>query len=110
MAGKYVVRKTTNGQFHFNLTAGNGEVLLTSETYLTKAGAFNGIQSVRVNSPLDVRYDRRVSTAGKPYFNLKAANGEIIGNSEQYSSISARDAGIASAKVNGPSATVEDLT
>jgi uncharacterized protein YegP (UPF0339 family) len=50
MAGKFVLKKTSNGQFRFNLKAGNGEIIATSETYTTKAAAENGIESVRKNA------------------------------------------------------------
>lgn len=65
---------------------------------------------MKTNSPLDERYDRRTSSAGDPYFVLKAANGEIIGKSEMYSSDSARENGIDSIKANGPAARVDDET
>lgn len=110
MAGKYVLKTASNGQFYFNLKAGNGETILTSEMYGAKASALTGIESVKTNSPLDARYDRLTSSSGKAYFNLKAANGQVIGCSEQYSSESARDAGIESVKSNGPPATTDDQT
>jgi uncharacterized protein YegP (UPF0339 family) len=110
MPGKYVLSKATNGQFFFNLHAANGERILTSELYTTKSAALNGIESVRANSPIDSRYERFNDKAGKPRFNLKAANSQVIGVSEGYSTPQARDQGIASCKVNGPSATTEDRT
>ncbi len=110
MAARYTLKKTTNGEYMFNLRAGNGEVILTSERYQAKAGAENGIASVKTNSPLDSRYDRRTSSAGDPYFVLKAGNGEIIGKSEMYSSTAAMENGIASVKKNGPTARVDDET
>ncbi len=108
MAGKYVLKRTTNGEFMFNLQAGNHQTILTSERYTSKSGAQTGIESVRRNSPDDDRYDRRESKAGDPYFVLKAANGEIIGKSEMYSSDSARENGIESVKANGPTSAVDD--
>ena len=50
MAAKFVVKKTSSGQFRFNLKAGNGEVIATSETYTTKAAALKGIESVKANA------------------------------------------------------------
>jgi uncharacterized protein YegP (UPF0339 family) len=50
MAGKFVLKKRSDGQFMFNLKAGNGEVIATSEAYKTKEGALNGIQSVKDNA------------------------------------------------------------
>lgn len=110
MAAKYELKKTSNGEYLFNLKAGNGEIVLTSERYVSKSGAQGGIEAVRVNSPIDSRYDRRTSSAEQPYFVLKAGNGEIIGRSEMYSSTAARENGIQSVKSNGPTAPVTDLT
>lgn len=107
--GKFVIKKSNNDQFYFNLKAGNGEIILTSENYVAKSSAQNGIESVRKNAPIDNHYERKTSP-GKYYFVLKAGNGEIIGKSEMYNSSSAMETGIASAKSNAPTATVEDLT
>lgn len=108
MPGKYVILRSTNNQFYFNLHATNGERILTSELYQTKAGAHNGIAAVRVNSPHDSRYDRYNPRAGQFYFVLKAANGEVLGRSEMYTTSAAMETGIASVKANAPTATVED--
>ncbi|MBM68698.1 MAG: hypothetical protein CME43_04400 [Haliea sp.] len=110
MAGKYDLKKSPSGKFMFNLKAGNGQIILTSELYEAKSGAENGIESVRKNSPSDSNYDRRTSKKGEPYFVLKAGNGQIIGNSEMYSSTAAMENGIQSVKTNGPTAPVEDNT
>ena len=110
MAGKFELEKSTNGQFHFRLKAGNGEPILSSESYATKAGAANGIESVKTNAPVDERYERKTATSGQSYFVLKAANGEPLGRSETYSSNSAMESGISSVKNNAPGASNEDLT
>lgn len=107
MAGKYEFKKSADGQFMFNLHAGNGEAILTSERYKAKASALNGIDSVRANSSDDKQYRRLEAANGSPYFLLTAANGETIGRSEMYSSPAARDKGIESVKVNGPTATLD---
>lgn len=108
MAGTFALSKATNGQFRFVLKAGNGQTILTSELYTTKAAAENGIASVRTNAPNDARYERKEARNGQPMFNLKAANGQVIGTSETYSSASARDAGIESVKTNAPDAKLDD--
>ncbi|MDX2180045.1 MAG: YegP family protein [Bryobacteraceae bacterium] len=108
MAAKFKVKKTAGGKFMFNLHAGNGEIILTSETYESKSGAENGVESVRANAPLDERYDRKESSNGQPYFTLKAANGQTIGKSEMYSSAAAMENGIASVKRNAPQAALVD--
>lgn len=106
--GKFVITKRTNGEFQFNLKAGNGQTILTSEGYTTKAACTNGIESVKTNAQDDGRFDRKEAKNGKPYFNLKAGNGQIIGSSEMYESVSARENGIESVKKNAPEATTDD--
>lgn len=106
--GKFLVTKRKNGEFQFVLKAGNGQVILASEGYTTKAACMNGIESVKNNSPEDKRYDRKEAKNGKVYFNLKATNGQIIGTSEMYESEASRDNGIESVKKNGPDATIEE--
>ena len=103
--GKFVIKTTATG-FKFDLKAGNGQVILTSEVYTTKAACENGVESVKKNAPDDSKYERKVSTNGKPMFNLKAGNGQIIGTSELYESEAARDNGIESVKKNAPDAEV----
>lgn len=110
MAAKFELTKSHNGQFHFNLKAGNGEVILSSQMYSSKASAEGGIASVKANAGDDARYERKESKANQPYFVLKAANGEIVGTSEMYSSTAAMEKGIASVKANAPDARIEDLT
>lgn len=110
MAPKYELKTTSDDQFMFNLKAGNGEIILTSERYKAKDSAINGINSVKENSPKDERYDRRESSSNQPYFVLKAGNGEFIGKSEMYSSTSAMENGIESVKKNGPVAEINDTT
>lgn len=105
--GKFVITKRIDGDFQFNLKADNGQVILTSEGYKSKVGCENGIESVRKNSVNDGSFERMKSKNDKPYFNLKAANHQVIGTSEMYESTSAMEKGIASVKKNGPYAGVE---
>jgi len=108
--GKFVITKRVNGEFQFNLKAGNGQTILASEGYTTKAACDNGIESVRKNSQEEGRFDRKESSNGKHFFNLKASNGQIIGNSEMYESVASRENGIESVKKNAPDAVVDDQT
>ncbi|WP_293914783.1 MULTISPECIES: YegP family protein [unclassified Sphingobacterium] len=106
--GKFILKKRSNGEYQFNLEAVNGQVILTSEGYTTKASCQNGIASVKTNAPLDNRYDRKEAKNGKYYFNLKAGNGEIIGTSQMYANNAGRDNGIESVKTNAPAAEIID--
>lgn len=44
---KFMVKKTSNGEFRFNLVASNGQVVATSESYKQKASAMNTIASIQ---------------------------------------------------------------
>lgn len=108
--GKFIITQRINKEYQFNLKAGNGEIILTSEGYVQKASCQKGIESVKVNSQDDSKYNRRVAVNGKDYFVLKARNGEIIGKSPLYSSKSGMENGIASVKFNAPTAAIVDET
>ena len=106
----FELSKSSDGQFRFVLKSDNGETVLTSELYQAKASAENGMVSVKTNAGDDARYDRLVAANGKPYFNLKAANGQIIGTSRLYEVATSRDAVIASTQLHAATAQVKDLT
>lgn len=108
--GKFELYKDKAGEYRFRLKASNGQNILASEGYKAKSSCENGIASVKTNAPDDNRYERLTAKNGSPYFNLKASNGQVIGTSEQYSSTSAMENGIASVKTNAPHAKVEDLS
>ncbi|WP_159514541.1 MULTISPECIES: YegP family protein [Enterobacter] len=108
MSGWFELSKSSDGQFRFVLKAGNGEIVLTSELYTSKSAAENGIASVRTNSPLDERYEKKTASNGKFHFNLKAGNHQVIGSSQLYATEQSRDKGIASVKTNGSTQTIKD--
>ena len=108
MAGKYRLQKSKNGHFHFSLLAGNSQVILTSEMYEAKASALKGIASVRKHGIDEARYERLSAKNGAPYFTLKASNGQVIGQSQMYSTTAARDGGIASCVNNAADAELDD--
>jgi hypothetical protein len=110
MAAKYELKKTESGKYVWNLKAGNGEVILTSQQYADKRGAEGGIESVRKNCKKETQFEKKTASNGQPYFTLIAANKEIIGKSEMYSSVSAMQNGISSVMKNASEAKIEDLT
>ena len=107
MAGWYELSNSSDGQFRFVLKAGNAETILTSELYKSRAAAENGIASVQTNAALDERYERKTAANGKPFFNLKAANHQVIGTSQMYKAAASREVGIESVKSNGPTTTIK---
>jgi uncharacterized protein len=109
MAPKFEIKKGKGG-FRFNLKAANGQTILTSEQYASKAGADNGIKSVKENSKRKGQFEERKARNGETYFVLKARNGEIIGRSETYESSSGRKNGMESVQKNAGGAKIEDKT
>ena len=108
--GKFVVTVRKNGEFQFNLKATNGQVILTSEGYASKAACLNGIESVKKNAADEKKFEVKVAKNGKPFFNLKATNGQVIGASQMYASERTMRQGIASVMKNAPeSPVVEEI-
>ena len=118
--GRFAVTATRSGSCHFNLKAGNGETIATSETYSSVDSCKNGIESVRKNCKAAIE-DQTVSgfieiknpkfeiykdKKGDFRFRLKAANGEIILSSEGYTAKASCKNGIESVAVNAPKAEV----
>ena len=108
--GKFVISKRKNGEFQFNLVAGNGEIVLTSEGYASKPSCMNGVKSVMKNAADVKRFESKMAKNGKFHFNLKASNGQVIGSSEMYDSQSTCENGIESVKKNVVGARIEDKT
>lgn len=106
---KFEMYKDKAGKYRFRLKAGNGQIVLASEAYESKSGCKNGIESVIKNAPMDQRYDKKESSNGKFYFNLRAGNNQVIGTSEMYESESGRDNGIESVKNSAKGATIEEV-
>lgn len=115
--GKFVVKETATG-IKFDLKAGNGEVIATSEVYSTEDACLNGIESVKKNCVGDVedqtvenvvevrhpKFEVYTDKAGEYRFRLKARNGEVIAVSEGYKSKDGCLNGIESVKKNAPEA------
>ena len=121
--GKFVVKATKTG-FVFNLKAGNGETIATSEVYTTEAACMKGIESVRKNAA-DAKLEDQTAAevvavtnptfevytdkGGEFRFRLKARNGEVIAASEGYKAKASCLNGVESVRKNAPDAAVEKL-
>ena len=106
--GKFeVYQSDKDNKYYFNLKAGNGQVILTSQGYSGKSGCENGIDSVRENCGDDDSFERKEAKNGKWHFNVKAKNGQIIGRSQMYKDDSGMENGIDSVKKNAPDAEVD---
>jgi uncharacterized protein len=104
--GKYAVSASRGGETYFNLKATNGQVILTSKMFKTTEECQQGIETVRSVCTDDSRFERKIATSGKPYFNLTTADGHMLGKSEIYESDANMEKGIASVKKNGVTKTI----
>ncbi len=118
---KFVIRKAATG-FKFDLKADNGQVILSSEVYNTRAAALKGIASIRLTAEsanvedrtgadckvlAHPKFELYQDKAGQFRFRLKARNGKIIGVSEGYTGKAGCLNGIESVKTNAPLAETE---
>ena len=121
--GKFVIKRTNTG-VKFDLKAGNGEVIATSEVYTAEASCRKGIESVRKNAPIagienqtvegfeavkHPKFEIYLDKAGEYRFRLKATNGEIIAVSEGYKALAGCENGIESVKKNAPDAEIVEV-
>jgi len=108
--GWFELGKSVQGHYHFVLKSGNAQVILVSQEYKSRGAAHEGIEAVRACAHADAHYSRKTSANGKPFFDLKAANHEVIGTSQLYADDASRDEGIAAVKAHGATHTVKDHT
>lgn len=109
MRGKFEIFKDRKGGFRFRLKATNGQTILASQGYTTKAACMNGIRSVTTNAADSARFEKTASATGFR-FTMTARNKRVIGVSETYSTERARDNGITSVSKNAAKAKIDDLT
>lgn len=120
--GKFVIKEAKTG-IKFDLKAGNGEVIASSQAYKTLVTCKKGIASVQKNAPVAAVEDQTVEgftkeknpkfeiytdKAGEFRFRLKATNGQIIATSEGYKTMKSCRNGIASVQKNSVDAKVEE--
>ncbi|AKJ40738.1 YegP family protein [Pragia fontium] len=110
MSAKFEIFHGKNDEFYFRLKASNGQIILASEGYTTKANCQNGIKSVKAHAGDVKHFEKKVTSNSKFCFNLKSSNGQVIGTSQTYTTEQSRDAGITSVSHNAPDAAVVDLT
>lgn len=117
---KFVVKETATG-VKFDLKAGNGQVIATSEVYSSEAACMNGIESVKKNCIGEIedqtvenfetvkhpKFEMYLDKAGEYRFRLKAKNGEVIATSEGYKAKAGCLNGIESVKKNAAEAEIQ---
>jgi hypothetical protein len=108
MAGRFELTKDAGGKVRFALKARNGRTILTGQAYASKASAEKGVRSVQENAGDEARFERKTAANGKPYFVVKAQNGQVVGQSQMYGSARAMEKGIASVRRHASEAAVDD--
>ena len=119
---KFVLRTVSSG-YKFDLTAANGQVILSSEVYAARSAALKGIASVRSNAPkahvenqteegwtlaVNPKFEIYEDRAGEYRFRLKSRNGKIIGVSEGYTAKAGCLSGVESVMKNAAEAETEE--
>lgn len=108
--GKFEIYQSgKKDEFRFRLKASNGQIILSSEGYTSKASCLNGIESVKKNATDPKRFTKTTTPSKLFRFALTAANSQIIGTSQNYKSEKSRDNGIASVGKNAAGAKVEEV-
>ena len=110
MPGKFEVYRDKAGEHRFRLKAANGQNILSSEGYSSKAGCMNGIESVKKNSQDPERFAKKTTASGKFRFNLTSTNGQTVGASQSYASESGCNNGMKSVANCAPGASTADQT
>ncbi|HNT38058.1 MAG TPA: YegP family protein [Rubrivivax sp.] len=109
MATWFDLTKSSDGKFRFALR-NDGGTLLSSEAYEAKSSAQQGIASVQTNAALPERCERKTASDGRFYFNLKAANGQVVGTSPMFTTEAAREGAVAATQSGAAGAEVRDAS
>ena len=118
--GKFVIKSSDAG-CRFNLVAGNGQVIGTSQIYKSVDACKNGIESVKTNASaagiedqtkegfkklVNPKFEVYKDKGGEFRFRLTAKNGQYILASEGYTQLTGCMNGIESIKANAPNAEI----
>lgn len=109
MAAKFELYKDKAGKHRWRMKSGNGEIILASQGYKSKAGAQIGIASVKLNAR-DAKNFRVAQTRNKKHcFTLVARNGQVVGTSQTYAKEASCKAGVQSVKRSAAKAKIVDV-
>lgn len=120
--GTFKIKTAGSGKFIFDLVAGNGQVICTSQQYAGMDTCKAGIESVKKNCAVaavedqtkdgfatekNPKWEVYLDKGGEHYrFRLKATNGQLILASQGYKDKSSAMKGIESIKNNAPDAKI----
>lgn len=105
---KFVIIKKPDGMFQFLYQDWNGQIILNSGSYTRKMMCFNGIESIKRSSRDSSKFNKKISSDGSFYFNVKSFNGKIIAISKLFEDRNLRNNEIDFIKTNIENTTIED--
>jgi uncharacterized protein YegP (UPF0339 family) len=116
-AERYTAVKGASGKYHLNLSAPNGEIIASTQTYSTKSSAtraigscVRGVQSYLAGWDATTANRAQVIPSDAGWrFNVYAANGAIVLTSESYTTEAAALNGAFSTVENGQSAAAYEI-
>jgi len=79
-----IFQSQKNHKYYFRLKSRNGQVVMASEGYNDKSGALNGAKAVQRAAETKGNFKENIAKDGRHYFNLHAANHQIVGTSQMY--------------------------
>lgn len=111
---KFLLREAADGSQYFVLAAGNGQIIAVSQMYSTTSNRNRAIDTVKTivgqivaqeaAVPAPAKFETFKGLDGKYYFNVKAGNGEIVLQSQGYTTKTSAQNGASSVQSNGASA------
>ena len=107
---KFVISKTTNGEFKYEFVDNNEQLIFSKSGYKNRGLCMNAIESIRRNIKDDSKFYRKRTPTDECYFNLKASNGQIIGISKVFEDKASREETIQHIKIASTVAPVEDIS
>ncbi|MGK2864630.1 MAG: DUF1508 domain-containing protein [Chitinophagaceae bacterium] len=107
---KFETYKGNNNEHYFRLTDNTGKILLSSEGYKQKESVMNGIESVKKNLPMPAAIEKKESTHGKHFFNVKSTNGQVVGTSTMFDTPELRDQWLYELQKEASQLMVEETT
>lgn len=98
--GAFRLSQNKAGKYVFRLVGANGQIILSGESFPTRAAAEAAIRDVSESALVEENFERKSASDGTYYFVLKGSNGKVLGKSDGYASQAGRETGIWAVKRN----------
>ena len=98
----FEIYRDKSGKHRFRLKAKNGENIIASQAYASRATCMKGIKSVAKHAGSKDNFKAKETRGGKWSFNLVAGNNKVVATSQSYADRSSMNKGIKSVMTNAP--------